>query len=395
MPSLKLESNIPGAVIIDGHVQGLGLIRSLGEKGIPSVVVESKNGLAQYSKYVKGHFISPEYLTDEFADYLIELCKKENLKGWVLYPTNDHIVHTISRNRERLKEYYRFTVPGLEIISRIYSKKETILAALKTDVTCPETFFPEVDTDTSGKVKYPAIIKGIEGFSFYKSVGKKTLIVHDDDELSYNLQLIKKDITLDKVMVQEVIPFGPENKVVSFTAFCIEGEIKSFWAGKKLREHPIEFGTATFCQSVYTPELVEPTQRLLAEINYTGVCEVEYIMDLRDKTYKLIEINPRTWLWVSLARRCGIDYAAMIYNYTHGKNYEYPKEYEIGVKWSHLWTDFAFSLLGIIRKKYKLGSILKSYSGKVECGVFSLRDIKPFIMETILLPSIARKRNVI
>ncbi len=28
--------------------------------------------------------------------------------------------------------------------------------------------------------------------------------------------------------------------------------------------------------------------------------------------YKLIEINARTWLWVGLAKACGIDYANII-----------------------------------------------------------------------------------
>ncbi|GJQ64313.1 MAG: hypothetical protein SCALA702_33660 [Melioribacteraceae bacterium] len=392
MPSSKFANNIPGGIVIDGHVQGLGIARSLGEKGIPVVVAENKKGLARFSRYVKGYFRSPDYLSDELADFLIELADKNGLKGWVLFPTNDHIVHTISRNRDRLKEYFTFTVPELGIISRIYSKKETILAAKKSDVFAPKTYFPG-DEENSDEVLFPAIVKGIEGFSFYKNIGKKTVIVNNRVELDSTLQEVEQKISLDKVMVQEVIPFGKQNKVVSFTAFCDRGEVKSFWAGKKLREHPIEFGTATFCESMLTPELVEPTRRLLKEINYTGVCEVEYILDLRDNTYKLIEINPRTWLWVSLARRCGIDYPAMIYYYSTGSEYTYPDRYESGVKWSHIWTDLVFSLLGIVKKKYTVGEILKSYSGKVEYGVWSLKDPKPFIMETILLPLIAKNRS--
>lgn len=392
MPSLKFENSIPGGIVIDGHVQGLGIARSLGEKGIPVIIVENKKGLARFSKYVKGYFQSPAYLSDELADFLIALAKEQGLKDWLLFPTNDHIVHTISRNHARLGEYYKFTVPGLDIISRIYSKKETILAAKKSGVAAPRTFFPG-DESNSEKIQFPAIVKGIEGFSFYKSIGKKTVIVKDQAELESTLVQVEQLISLDKVMVQEIIPFGEKNRVVSFTTFCDEGEVKCYWAGKKLREHPFEFGTSTFCESLLTPELVEPTKRLLKEINYTGVCEVEYILDLRDNTYKIIEINPRTWLWISLARRCGVDYAAMMYNYVHGKDFNYPDKYESGVRWTHLWTDFFFSSLGIIKGRYSIGEILKSYSGKVEFGVWSVKDPKPFIMETILLPLIAKNRS--
>ena len=59
----------------------------------------------------------------------------------------------------------------------------------------------------------------------------------------------------------------------------MNGTIKTFWMGEKLREHPIRFGTATLAESIYEPELIEISQRLLRGLLYTGVCEIEYIKD--------------------------------------------------------------------------------------------------------------------
>ena len=82
----------------------------------------------------------------------------------------------------------------------------------------------------------------------------------------------------------------------------------------------------------------------------------------------------------------------MIYNYLNGKANNFPVDYPENVKWVHIWTDFFFSVTGILEKRYRVSEILKSFNGKKEFAVFSLKDIKPFIFETIKLPYIALNR---
>ena len=59
---------------------------------------------------------------------------------------------------------------------------------------------------------------------------------------------------------------------------------------------------------MYIPELEQYGSVLLKEIGYYGLSEVEFKKDPRDGRYKLLEINARTWLWHSLAIRCGVDF---------------------------------------------------------------------------------------
>ena len=81
-----LGSKVIGAIIIEGHVQGLSNTRSLGSKGIPVYVVDINTCIARYSKYCKKFFICPSFKSDEFADFLIQLAKEERIKDWVLDP---------------------------------------------------------------------------------------------------------------------------------------------------------------------------------------------------------------------------------------------------------------------------------------------------------------------
>ena len=45
----------------------------------------------------------------------------------------------------------------------------------------------------------------------------------------------------------------------------MDGEVKSFWIGIKLREHPLQFGTATFTESIYNKEVHEYSKKLLKD----------------------------------------------------------------------------------------------------------------------------------
>jgi len=382
----------PGAIIIDGHVQGLAIARSLGENGIPVIVVETRSGIARHSRYCSNFFKCPDYLSNEFADFLIELCIKKKLQDWSLYPSNDHAVYTISRNRDQLCKYYKIITTSFDIYKNIYNKNKSIKICQRLGVDAPATFFPEKYPINNFNLKFPVIIKGIEGLSFYKSVGRKSLVANNIYDLNERIYNVSRRIGLDKILIQEIIPFNEKNRVVSFTSFCEEGQVKCFWMGNKVREHPHRFGTATFCESTYNPEIIEPASRFLHELDYTGVSEIEFLLDPRDGKFKFIEMNARTWLWVSLARRCGIDFPLIIYNFLNSIKNDFPNGYPGNIKWVHIWTDLYYSIIGVLKNKYKFKEILKSLKGEKEFAVFSLKDLNPFIFETIKLPYIALNR---
>lgn len=371
-------NNVQGAIIIEGHVQGLSNTRSLGEAGIPVFVVDKANCIARYSKYCTQFFRSPDFETDEFADFLVELAIKENINGWVLIPSNDHAVYTISKHKASLEQYYKITTPGLDIIEDIYDKSKLLSIAQTCGVPTPKTRYFKAAGDDLGDLIFPVLTKGRFGLSFYKTLGRKAFLANSDVELRGQLKDIEPKYSIEKTFTQELIPFDGTNKTISYTAFCVNGEVKAHWAGVKLREHPVQFGTATFAQSVYVEECHKQSVILLKELNYTGVCEVEYLKDPRDGKYKLIEINPRTWLWVGLAKACGVDYAKIIYDYVNNSSIDYPSNYIADKAWINPITDTVFSLLGMLKRLVNPRDYLQSIfrQSKVN-ALFSKGDLKP------------------
>ncbi|MDY0279186.1 MAG: hypothetical protein RBR35_01335 [Salinivirgaceae bacterium] len=354
-----------GAIIIEGHVQGLSNTRSLGEAGIPVYVVDKNNCIAKYSKYCQKFFRCPDFIDDEFAEFLVDLAIKEDIRGWVLIPSNDHAVYTISKFKQKLEKYYKVITPELSVINLIYDKVLLLKIAEQVGVPIPETQnFNDPGDPVSSQLSFPLITRGRNGLSFYRAIRKKALLAHDETELRDQLKLIAHKYQVDKTFTQELIPFDGTNKTISFTAFCIQGEIKAYWTGVKLREHPLRFGTATFTESIHCAKCHEQSIPLLRALNYTGVCEIEYLYDPRDKKYKLIEINARTWLWVGLAKACGIDYAMMIYHYVNDLPFSYPRNYSIGRSWINPVSDTVYAIQGILKGKLKVSAYLSSIFAK-------------------------------
>ncbi|MCE1189602.1 MAG: hypothetical protein LWX56_10735 [Ignavibacteria bacterium] len=371
--------SIPGAVIIEGHVQGLANLRALSKEGIPVIVVDKVDCVARHSQYCKGFFKCPDFQTDEFADFLVDLARKENLQGWVLIPSNDHAVFTISRNAARIREYYKTVAPDMQQLETISNKGNLIEMAIENGVPAPRSYFPSTYELDSEKLYFPLLVKGKYGLSFYKKLGQKAFLVANREQLDVLLAKIEAKIAPSDLILQELIPFDKSIKTISFTSFSVNGEIHSYWIGSKVREHPIRFGTATMSESISCPELLAPSAALLRKIGYTGVCEIEYLKDPRDGEYKLIEINPRTWLWVGLAIACGINYPVMIYNYVNNLQQNYPAEYRIGVKWRNRITDYIYSTIGVLTGEFSLEELVKQNEGEIIDALLYPEDNKPFV----------------
>lgn len=370
-----------GVIVIEGHVQGLANTRILGREGLPVIVVDRGDCVARYSRYCTKYFKSPDYLSDEFVEFLEGLHKRENLQGWVLLPSNDHAVYTIAKNRERLAKRFSLITESLETIEKIYNKRTLLTIAEKLSIPIPATLMPTEGNPESVTLRYPLIIKGNNGLSFYKKFRRKAIVVENEKELKSLWETTLKGADPNEYFIQEMLPY--DHKTVSVTIFAVDGVVHTHWSGVKLREHPIRFGTATCCQSIHDNEMLQESKKLIRELKYTGVCEVEWLRDSRDNLPKLIEINARTWLWVGLAEKCGISYPKIIYDYLAKGALPQRVDYKDKVIWLNLYTDLIYSIKRVVTKVDSCRSILFTYK-KFNEACWDKRDPKPFFAYGLL-----------
>jgi D-aspartate ligase len=369
----------PEVLIIEGHVQGLSNLRAVSALGAHAWVIDKKKCIASHSKHCQHFAICPDFNTPAFIDFLVDFAEKHKIKNCLILPSNDHIVINIANNKSRLTPYYLLPGYDAQVIDTICDKGKLLNVAESVHVPIPNTaFFHRHEEATATTLSFPVLTKGRYGLTFYKKVGKKALIAFDKKDLTGDLQHIEKALPLSETFTQEVIPSSLQNKTLSYAAFAVDGEIKAYWMGEKLREHPITFGTATLAISVHQEVCHNQSVRLLKALNYTGICEIEYLLDLRDNQYKLIEINPRTWLWVGLARECGVDFAGMLLKHVQGKPTEHSFGYETGVMWYNPFTDPVYSLIAIFKGKLSPLTYLKTlFHPRKTNAFFAKGDLKP------------------
>ena len=378
----------PGVIVIGNHVQALGIIRSLGKRNIPIYLLHDKNlCIGRFSRYTKRYIKTPNASNESrFVDFMIKLANREQIKGWVLMPTNDAWVYVLSKHKETLDEYYKVPIPHWDITKFALDKELTYSLAAECGILVPKTIHPKnIEELPKIQINYPVILKGVEGLNFYRKTGAKAFRANSLDELKRIYEKISGQIDFSEIVIQEEIPGGTD-LVYSFCSFFKDKELLGIWTGRKVREHPVCFGTATFAESIFVPEIVELGSKLLSAMNYYGISEIEFKKDPRDNKFKLIEMNARTWLWVSLAMRAGVDFPYMLYRDMMGEHNTPVTSFRENVKWMHFYTDLGFMIREVLKNNMKIGDYVSSLKGEKEFAVLSLGDPLPFIVETLILP---------
>lgn len=365
--------------MLGGHVQALGIVRILGQKGIPVIVVDGITCcIARRSKFCRAFYKVED---DRLEEFLYENYFRSKYHGWVIFPTNDFHVKILAFNREKLGQYYLIGTDRWENIEKFYNKKNTYKLAEKLGIPFPRTFFPHDQSDLGNPaINYPCIIKPAVMFDFYRKVRKKVFLCRNSDELRNYYNKALKIIAAEDIIIQEVIPGDGQNQASACFLF-LNGRSYASLAACRLRQHPIDFGNATtYAEIIEAPGLIELSEKLLDAVHYNGLCEVEFKKDSRDNTYKLLEVNPRTWKWHSIACKTGIPFVPMYFDYLTGGRIE-PVTGFNKASFCHMATDLPTRML-LLLKGYKYWNRrLKPQQN----AVWSKEDPAPWFYEKIYL----------
>jgi len=139
--------------------------------------------------------------------------------------------------------------------------------------------------------------------------------------------------------------------------------------------------TARFAESVWVPELADAGLRLLKELGYHGVSQVEFKHDARDGRYKLMEVNARHWLWHALATACGVNLSLVAYRDAIGRPIDAPRQRD-GRKWMLATKDLPDTFFETVRRQASPADWARSLPGTRVDGVYSLSDPLPGVVAT-------------
>jgi predicted ATP-grasp superfamily ATP-dependent carboligase len=393
-PNNHPRANGPGAVVIGGDFQGLGIVRSLGRQGVPVCVIDDERSIARYSRYTAFTQRVPSLLdAKDTVRALLDLGRARGLRGWVLYPTRDEQVAALSQNREELLEIFRVPTPRWDAIKWLWDKRNTYSLAEKLGIPTPHTWYPRNVEDLDQVEGYfPVAIKPAIKEHFVYATKDKAWRADNPAQLRQLFKRALQHIPVEEIMIQDLIP-GDGSCQYSYCSFFKQGNSIAHLTACRRRQHPLEFGrSSTYVETVELPLLEEYSQRFLRAIDYYGLVEVEYKRDLRDGQYRLLDVNGRTWGYHSIGRLAGTDFPYLLFADQMNEPVQSCAG-RVGVRWVRLLTDLPTGVLGILNGKIKGRPYLRSLLDCDEEAVFSLHDPLPGLMEIALVPYLVVKRG--
>ena len=383
-----------GAVIIGGDFQGLGILRSLARQKVPTYLLDEGLCIGRFSRYTQKFTRCPSVKQEaRFFNFLTDLARKEDLRGWLIYPNDDETVCFLAKHKEQLEEYYRVMTLSWDVVRFAYEKKLTYQLAEKIGIAIPQTFYPRNAEELEQlDIEFPVIIKPSVKEPFYSKTRKKAIRANDREHLRQEFTKAASIISSSGLMVQEMIPGGP-SCLFSVGSLYKNGEFLGKVVARRTRQHPMDFGHATtYAETMDIPELEESTKKILGAMDFYGLSEVEFMLDPRDGRYKLLEINARAWGWHTLAIGAGVDLPYLSYQDMLGVEVK-QNGFDKDAKWIRLMTDIPTSLGEIFRGRMKMSDYITSLKGKRQFAVLSIRDPLPFFMELVMIPYLWKKRG--
>jgi predicted ATP-grasp superfamily ATP-dependent carboligase len=382
--------------VIGGDYQGLGVVRSLGRRGIDVAVIDDEYSISRHSRYISDWLRVRDLRTDEqTVEALFALARRRNVDGWVVYPTREESVAALSRRREELVERFRIPTPPWTVTKWAWDKRNTYLRAGELGIPAPRTWQVSSE-DQLGNIdgEPPFVIKPAIKEHFFYATKCKAWRADSFEELAMRFRDAATLIGTDEVVVQELIP-GDGRAQLGYCAFFKDGRALASMVVRRLRQHPIEFGRAsTFVRTDELPEIEQMSERFLRSIDYYGLVELEYKYDRRDGLTKLLDVNARTWGYHSLGQRAGVDFPYLLFADQLGIQSAGELRADPGIAWIRLATDVPTVARELAHGRIGWRAYLRSLRVSDVESVFSQDDPLPGVAEVLLLPYLAMKRGI-
>lgn len=272
------------------------------------MIATEKIRFTEFSSIVNIQY-HPDLKTEEgFLAALLEYGKTHLDKGRSLVvPCHDVYVKLLLDNKDKLDSYYVYNCPSLEIADSFLDKEKFYKIYKNSGLKFARTEYYDCSLKETEPIPvdmyYPLIIKPGDGIEYFKHSFEgqpKVFKATTPDNAVNFINKVKASGYTGTLLVQEFIQ-GDDSNLFDCVFYCNtkgKAELATF-AQIGLQEHsPSAIGNATvlingYNQYGHTEEVVSELKAFLEKIGYTGFCEFDLKYDNRDKTFKVMEINPR------------------------------------------------------------------------------------------------------
>ncbi len=370
----------------DSYRPSLGIVRSLGRKGIRVSVLASPTAaaLASRSRYCSGRYVVPPPGEPSFYPAVLDLLRRVHFD--LIIPVGYASTLALTRHKSEISALTHLEIgDGYKIRSaadKCYAQELAASAGVPTPRTlCPHS--PLEVVERAGRMAFPVVVKPAS-----EEFKEPVRYAHSAAELVllYRLMTLHRNGSHRLPIIQEFIPgYG-----CGFFALYEHGVAKRIFMHRRVRETPPRGGISCCAESFYDPRLKDYGTRLLNRLEWHGVAMVEFRYDERDHDYKLMEINPKFWGSLELALAAGVDFPFALCQIGQGRDLTYSEKYERSLRFH--WP--LLELQHVWKRPASLGAVLRDLLDPRVKSNIRWFDLKPNLCEPFArLSALWRRRR--
>ncbi|WP_313694066.1 carboxylate--amine ligase [Halorarum halobium] len=312
----------PPALVANAHVTGVSVARALDAHGVPVIALDrTGSGVAWPSGTIDfaGEVTYPLDDMDGFREDVERVVEAAGI-DCVAFACMDDWVRGFARTEP---EGVRLPFSDHEGIERVLDKDNLYRLCEELGVPYPETYRLS-ETPAEAVVEalgFPLVVKPAHKRKFEEAFG--TNVVEVDSRAELDETVAAAEDAGATVLLQEKVPVetGADTSLASYVPPSGVDDALAVVGNAAVR-FPRQFGTSCLVETVAEPAVRDRALSVLAETDYHGISEAEFVYDAEREQYVLLDINTRPWKWISLPVAAGANLPMAAYAAVTDAEYE-------------------------------------------------------------------------
>ena len=293
-----IDTRTPVAVVVRDEYGALAIARTLGRLGVSVYLIAQERATTPvfWSRYWSDKlrwefFARPEAESVRFLREIGDrLTKKHGAQPILLTPA-DWFAIFIERHSDELAQHFLFPRPAHSIVAALLNKWEMYKLATSQQIPTPITARPTSGADVEDFVVNTGLPLVLKPANPYLPDPPAKAIIRSRPELKVAVRDEMKRGSWNFIL-QEYVPGGVESVWMCNGYFGSGTGHGIVFTGKKLRQLS-STGVASLAICLPNDTVASQTYRFMTAVGYRGCVGIGYRHDVRDGTYKVLDVNAR------------------------------------------------------------------------------------------------------
>lgn len=391
---LCLENALPKrerlkAIVAPAFVNGSTIVSQLGRRGVRCTAVSYQDGVPG----LRSRFAAEKVLLPGIIDHPESLTgwlvSRADLHGALVVPTADDILARLDADRDALAGRFRLVLAPRAAVEVALDKSILMRICSDAEIPVPRTVdasaLSDSDCETAAGLGFPVVVKPCYGTAFERAFHAKIITAVSPAGLRDLLDACRARAI--RTILQELLP---GDGTAAYSAYVTrDGRILGEYTSLRIGLFPPHTGVGYFEVSRRIDDILRDGRKLVETVGYRGApINVDFKYCHRDGTWRLLDLNARSWRQISMAPLCGLPLADLLLWDYMGRPAPKVGPVRYGVYW--LCLRDALAIARSARESAPpLSQYLSMLTSPFSLALWDLADMGPFFAD--LAPLVARR----